>query len=110
MLLKVESRAAIEELVKEERENPLPYKLSKGKAIYASRNFGDLKKPPGRPQIADFGLAVNGDVSFLHTHSIQADLFQAPEVILQTGWTYSADIWNLGVMVNQFSLKFLTHR
>lgn len=100
VLLEVESEAVIEDLVQQERKNPSPYKSSGGRAIYPSRNFGDLKSAPGLPKIADFGLAVAGDVSVLHTHPIQPDLFQAPEVILQAGWTYSADIWNLGVMVS----------
>lgn len=104
MLLSVESRAAIEELIAEEREEPTPFKSSDGRRIYASRNFGDMKGSPGVPKLADFGLAVSGDVASPHTHPIQPDLFQAPEVILQAGWTYSADIWNLGVMVRGYSL------
>jgi hypothetical protein len=32
-------------------------------------------------------------------HPIQPDHYRASEVILGAGWTYSADIWNLGVLV-----------
>jgi serine/threonine protein kinase len=100
ILLGIEHRSAIDELVQQESEEPSPYKWDGSRAIYPSRNFGDLKHPPGRPKLADFGLAVSGDVSSPHTHPIQPNLFQAPEVILEAGWSYSADIWNLGVMVS----------
>lgn len=103
ILLGIEDRAVIDEIVSDEVEEPTPRKIKGSRAIYLSRNFGDLRKPSGRPKIADFGLAVWGNVSGTHNHPIQADLFQAPEVILRAGWTYSADVWNLGVMVS-FSL------
>ncbi|KAL9101424.1 MAG: hypothetical protein Q9163_003316 [Psora crenata] len=98
ILLGIEDRTVIEDLVNDEVEEPTPRKEEGSRAIYLSRNFGDYKGPPGPPKIADFGLAVKGNVSGLHKHPIQADLFQAPEVILRAGWTYSVDIWNLGVM------------
>ncbi|KAL9123809.1 MAG: hypothetical protein Q9217_006799, partial [Psora testacea] len=98
ILLGIEHQAVIEDLVNDEAEEPTPRKMEGSRAIYPSRNFGDLQSPPGPPKIADFGLAVPGDVPQLHNHPIQADLFQAPEVILRAGWTYSVDIWNLGVM------------
>ena len=100
ILLGIESQAVIDDLVNDEAEEPTPRKMEGSRAIYLSRNFGDLQRPPGPPKIADFGLAVWGDVPQPHNHPIQADLFQAPEVILRAGWTYSVDIWNLGVMVS----------
>ncbi|KAL8884341.1 MAG: hypothetical protein Q9192_006871 [Flavoplaca navasiana] len=99
ILLGIESQAVIDDLVNDEAEKPTPQKMEGSRAIYLSRNFGDLQSPPGPPKIADFGLAVWGDVPQPHNHPIQADLFQAPEVILRAGWTYSVDIWNLGVML-----------
>ncbi|QSS58105.1 protein kinase [Histoplasma capsulatum] len=58
-----------------------------------------LTKGIGRPVITDFGLAVRGDVPHLYYHTIQADDYRAPEIILTAGWSYSADIWNLGVLL-----------
>jgi serine/threonine protein kinase len=98
-MLGIEDKAVIEELVNDEAEQPTPGKEEDNRSIYLSRNFGDYRKAPGRPKIADFGLAVKGKVSGLHNHPIQPDLFQAPEAILRAGWTYSVDMWNLGVMV-----------
>lgn len=90
----------IEQFVQDETDEPSPQKFEDHRAIYLSRQFGNFSSPPGRPKIADFGLAVRGEVARPHHHPIQPDLFQAPEVILKAGWTYSADIWNLGVMVS----------
>lgn len=112
ILLGIEDQAAIDELIRDEADEPRPLKMDGDRAIYASRNFGDLKGPPGRPKLADSGLAVRGDVAHHHNHPIQADLFQAPEVILRASRTYSADIWDLGVMVRfpKQPLLFLRNR
>lgn len=52
-------------------------------------------------KIRDFGAAVFGDKSTLNYHDIQPEQFAAPEVLLGAGWTYSADIWNLGMVVSE---------
>ena len=53
-------------------------------------------------KISDFGAAVFGNVPTLHRHDIQPEQFCAPEVLLNAGWTYSADIWNLGMVASGF--------
>ncbi|KAL1305508.1 hypothetical protein AAFC00_002379 [Neodothiora populina] len=97
ILLDIEDPSILTDLVAEEEKNPTPVKERDGSLIYAHRNFGHLKKPPGKPKIGDFGLAVQS--ARPHYHAIQPALFHAPEVILEAGWSYSADIWNLGVMI-----------
>ncbi|GIK01903.1 hypothetical protein Aspvir_005944 [Aspergillus viridinutans] len=80
-----------------------------GRVVYRCHNdFGPLE-PSGLgnmyPQITDFGAATlldndrhDGTVQ-LGTRPIQPDYYRAPEVVLGCGWSFSADIWNLGVMV-----------
>lgn len=65
---------------------------------YRSYNdFGPLRSSKVLPKIADFGTAQPGDR--LQIHPIQPDYYRAPEVLLGVGWSYNADVWNLGVMV-----------
>lgn len=66
-----------------------------------------LAKVLGLVTITDFGFAVCGDGP--HHGAIQVEPFRAPEVILDAGWTYSADIWNLGVMVRLLNLQLNIH-
>lgn len=80
-----------------------------GRVVYRCHNdFGPLdssKLGNIYPQITDFGAATllgndghDGTVQ-LGIRPIQPDYYRAPEVILGCGWSFSADIWNLGVMV-----------
>ncbi|KAL2041068.1 hypothetical protein N7G274_006012 [Stereocaulon virgatum] len=90
-MLGIEDRAVIEELVNDEAKEPTPRKEEGSRSIYLSRNFGNFRKVPGRPKIADFGLAVKGKVSGLHNHPVQPDPFQAPELILRADAPTSED-------------------
>ena len=75
------------------------YKAVNGYNLYRSVNFG-IPTRFGRPILCDFSLARDGQVE--HCHDIQPDPYRAPEVILEMPWGYSADIWNVGVMVRDF--------
>lgn len=100
-MARLEDTSLLEQSALDEFHNPLPQKILDGRKIYLSRNqYGRPKKISkilGIVTITDFGFAVCGDGP--HYGAIQVEPFRAPEVILDAGWTYSADIWNLGVMV-----------
>ena len=105
ILVVFEDTSVIESFVQGQVENPMARKLVDGRAVYLCHNdFGDfdgkaaLKKIS--PKITDFGLAERGDQPGPRIHPIQPDHCHAPEVLLGTGWSYSADIWNFGIMVN----------
>lgn len=49
-------------------------------------------------KITDIGLAEWGDQGPQHK-AIQSNAFTCPEVLLGSGWSYPADIWNLGAMM-----------
>ena len=96
----LESKDILAQSATYEFQNPLPQKVLADRVIYLSRNnFGEpsAKGFSGIVQIIDFGYSVLG--GDLHYGPIQVEPFRAPEVILDAGWTYSSDIWNLGVMV-----------
>ena len=88
-----EHPSVIEDFFQKQAENPMPRKIKDGRIIYRSHNdFGSLKSFGILPKIADFGLAQSGAGSEPLMHPIQPHLFHAPEVLLGTSWTYSADI------------------
>jgi serine/threonine-protein kinase SRPK3 len=92
----------LDRVVQDETIHPSPRKMpdSHGRIIYQSRSdFGDAPTDAviASARITDIGLATWGDEC--HNHSIQSNAFTAPEVILAAGWSYPADIWNLGVML-----------
>lgn len=97
-MIKLENKSILEEDALDELQNPLPQKNYDDRTIYLSRNnYGRDLSINMIPSIIDFDLAVKGDGP--HYGAIQAEHYRAPEVILDAGWTYSSDIWNLGVVV-----------
>ncbi|KAI8673051.1 Protein kinase domain-containing protein [Fusarium sp. Ph1] len=100
IMVKIEDPAIVDRDVKDEFDNPLPQKYIDGRTIYLSRNnYGPLAKPTGIIQIVDFDFSVRTTPGQIHPGAIQAEIYRAPEVILNAGYTHSADIWSLGVMV-----------
>ena len=99
ILVRLEDESILNRVARDEYDHPLPQKSSGDRKIYLSRNnYGQPSTIPGIVSITDFGLSRRGDVA--NYGCIQAEVYRAPEVILDAGWTYSADIWSLGVMVS----------
>ena len=104
-MLVFEEDGVIDDYVKNLDKDPSPCEERDGRPIYASRpDFGPLRRGRGRLKISDFGRAVFGNKSLLYYHKIQPVQFSAPEVLLKAGWTYSADIWNMGMVVSTLTL------
>ena len=99
IMVKIEDPSILDIDARSELQNPLPQKhYEDGRTIYLSRNnYGQPHTTAGIIRITDFDLAVRGDVP--HKGCIQAEVYRAPEVIINAGYTYSADIWSLGTMV-----------
>ncbi len=109
-LLGFENGSVLDDYVRQQKECPPLYKEVDEHPIYQSRaDFGGLRKGVGLIKISDFGNAVFGNLSTPHCHDIQPDPFCAPEVLLKAGWTYSADIWNLGMVVSTFGIETNIH-
>lgn len=95
----------VEDFAKAQLTLPMKQKVDPtGRTIYlCHNNFEPLKKLMNLPKIVDFGLARRiSDSDGIETHPIQPDHYRAPEVILGCGWSFSADIWNLGLLVSRF--------
>ncbi|KAL8843403.1 MAG: hypothetical protein Q9176_002016 [Flavoplaca citrina] len=97
-MVRLEDKSMLERDARDEMENPLPQKKYDDRTVHLSRNnYGQPATVTGIVSITDFGHSVRGDD--FNNGCIQAEVYRAPEVILEAGWTYSADIWNLGVML-----------
>jgi serine/threonine protein kinase len=100
-MLSFEDPSVLENFVQNLAKDPMPQKMKDEGLIYLSHyDFGGFKSFRTLPKLVDFGLAQRTDGPEPLRHPIQPPLFHAPEVILGTGWSYSADIWNLGVLVS----------
>ncbi|KAG5291538.1 protein kinase [Histoplasma ohiense] len=100
ILIALRDESLLDIIAHDEFKHPLPQKILEDWIIYLSQNEFSLQiKGIERSVITDFDLAVHGDVPHLYYHTIQADDYCAPEIILTADWSYSADIWNLGVLI-----------
>ncbi|KAJ0162150.1 Serine/threonine-protein kinase SRPK [Colletotrichum tanaceti] len=103
IMVTFEDPSTIDAFVREQAAHPMARKRDgQARTVYRCHNdFGPIQKGLGKmiPQITDFGLAQRGDRAEPLIHPIQPDEFRAPEVLLGIGWSYSADVWNLGTMV-----------
>lgn len=95
----VEDESVLEAYEEAETLNPSQSRTtSQDRTLYASRAF---RKPQnhahGPPILCDFGEArIGAD----HTHvDIQPEIYKAPEILMEAGWSRSADIWNAACLV-----------
>ncbi|CAI6093808.1 hypothetical protein V2G26_017113 [Clonostachys chloroleuca] len=99
-MIPFEDSGVLDDYVKRQLTNPAPCQERNGRPVYASRqSFGHLRGDVRNVKLTDFGHSVRGDVAQPHTHLIQTREYVAPEVLLKAGWSYSADIWNLGLVL-----------
>ena len=103
ILQEIEDESILTDFEKAEFEHPSPRKVDGDRTIYTTRRLG-FPKTAGHPVLSDFGSARFGNV--VNNDDIQPELYRAPEVILELKWSYSVDIWNVGVMVrsSEYSL------
>ena len=99
-MLPFEDLTVLNDYVHEQETHPAPFEERRGRPVYQSQpDFGRLRKGVGFVKLTDFGFSARGDSSRKFYHDIQPLEYTAPEVMLQAGWSYPADIWNLGLVV-----------
>ncbi|KIL95648.1 cmgc srpk protein kinase [Fusarium avenaceum] len=103
IMVKAEDVSIFQRDAQDEFDDPLPQKPIDDKhTIYLCRNnYGRIVAGDGCIRIVDFDLSSRSKPGQIHTGAIQGEIFRAPEVILDAGYSYSADIWSLGVMVSE---------
>lgn len=102
IMIAIEDQSTIDNFIQGQATHPMARKLVGDYTIYRCHNdFGPILKAAKNliPHITDFGLSQRGDKREPLIHPIQPDEYRAPEVLLGIGWSYSADIWNFGVMI-----------
>ncbi|KAJ2977856.1 hypothetical protein NUW58_g7680 [Xylaria curta] len=103
IMVTLENETILEDFVRSQKKNPQPrhVRTEDGRTTYLSlNNFGPLQGPKLLPKLADFNLAFPGLVTGRgHLSAIQSHRFRAPEVILGCPWSFSVDIWNLGLLM-----------
>ncbi|KAG6195329.1 hypothetical protein E4U50_000310 [Claviceps purpurea] len=101
IMLTFENQSTIEAYVDKQGAYPMARKVYDDHVIYQCHNdFGPISEGLGKmiPKITDFGLAHHCNVPVL-LYPIQRDEYRAPEVLLGLGWSFSADIWNFGLVI-----------
>lgn len=110
----IEDESILTDLESAENLIPSKQKVVGDRIIYSSQSLGWTKSSFGTPVLCDFGAARDGNAE--NTDDIQPEIYRAPEVVLAMPWSYSVDIWNVGVLVSflifvkDISIKHITNR
>lgn len=103
-MITLENDTVLKDFLANCSKNPHPKHTSAidGRDVFLSRDdFGPFQGSRFIPALADFNLCYPGvgDNQGLYL-PIQSHRYRAPEVIMGCPWTYSVDIWNLGLLVS----------
>ncbi|KAF7193466.1 Serine/threonine-protein kinase SKY1 [Pseudocercospora fuligena] len=100
ILMTFEDGAVLEDYVKASREQPVTAApIGNHDFKTTTADFGKLRPLSLLPTLTDFGLSEVVDGDYTSRRAIQPPAYHAPEVLLGIPWSYSADIWNLGVLI-----------
>ncbi|KAE8371693.1 kinase-like protein [Aspergillus bertholletiae] len=97
ILLGIKDDSILSKFEEAEFEAPVPRKILEDRTIYLSR---PLPISYGAPVLCDLGEARLGTDQ--QQGDIMPDIYRAPEVILDMGWDYKVDIWNVGMIWDLF--------
>ncbi|KZZ90479.1 protein kinase domain protein [Moelleriella libera RCEF 2490] len=102
-MVTIEDNSVLEDIVHYYKANSQPRhtRSEDGRVTYLSHDeFGGLRGTTILPRLTDFNLSFPGlPDNRGHLSPIQSHRYRAPEVFLGLPWSYSADIWNLGLMM-----------
>lgn len=99
-MLTIEDESILPDFEEAERDNPCPRKIvNEERTIYTSRRFRYPRNHAwGYPILCDLGEArIGGSYPY---EEIQPEVYKAPEIIMQTDWSHSVDIWNTACVVS----------
>ncbi|KAF5017525.1 hypothetical protein F66182_10537 [Fusarium sp. NRRL 66182] len=102
IMINFEDAAVLKSFVKRQKTSPqqsYTCPLDDRRTYVSSNDFGPLRGRSLLPQLGDFNLCFPGLVDRGHLSAIQSHRYRAPEVLLGCPWTYSVDIWNIGLLM-----------
>jgi serine/threonine-protein kinase SRPK3 len=101
-MVHIEEESVLDYYIEKHKGKPAPHVMINGHPVYESQDdFGELRSFQTIPQLIDFGLSVQiNEQDPLSTYPIQTVAYRAPEVLLGTGFSFPAEIWNLGCVVS----------
>ncbi|POR39058.1 Serine/threonine-protein kinase SRPK [Tolypocladium paradoxum] len=107
IMVTIENDAILADFVNSYKNNPQPrhIRTEDGRVTYlVQEDFGPLRRVRGGngllPKLADFNLSLPGlPGDRAHLSAVQSHRYRAPEVLLGCPWSYSVDIWNLGLLM-----------
>jgi serine/threonine-protein kinase SRPK3 len=106
VMLTIKDEGILADFERSEGEHPCSRKVINDKrTIYASRQFRHPQNHNwGYPILCDFGEARIGQK---HAYEeILPEVYRAPEILLQTEWSYAVDIWCVGCTVSFQTASF----
>ncbi|KAJ8120195.1 hypothetical protein ONZ43_g3033 [Nemania bipapillata] len=103
IMVTIEDESVLNDFVSTQQRSPQPRHIRKddSRITYVSQDdFGPLRGSRLLPELGDFNLAFPGLSGGMgHLSPIQSHRYRAPEVMLGLPWSYSVDIWNLGLLL-----------
>jgi serine/threonine-protein kinase SRPK3 len=103
IMVTMEDESILVDFVNHFQKHPQPQhvRAQDGRITYLSQDdFGSLRGNSVLPKLSDFNLSLPGlPGDGGHLSPIQSHRYRAPEVLLGCPWSYSADIWNLGLLM-----------
>ncbi|KAG8765914.1 hypothetical protein FRC12_007195 [Ceratobasidium sp. 428] len=101
ILMSANDLIVLDQAAREEyTDRPAPRKVLNDRIIYSPRStLSEHTSYIGFPKLADFRDVMPGAAGIPLNYTIQFPPYRSPEVVLGAEWSYSTDVWNLGVLI-----------
>ncbi|KAM3416220.1 hypothetical protein BST61_g7826 [Cercospora zeina] len=99
LLMCFEKSSILAEYVRSQADDTMPRKVVGDRTIYESRGYIGNVESFVPLKLVDYDQAVFADGEALLRHPIQPPAYRAPEILLGIPYSYSTDIWNLGLLI-----------
>ncbi|KAK4502554.1 hypothetical protein PRZ48_005979 [Zasmidium cellare] len=100
ILMTFEDPSVLQDLLDGLQNHSMPRKVDGDRTTYlANVDFGQLRSLRVLLKLTDYDRAQPGNFDGPMRHPMQNSVYRAPEVLMGLPWSYSLDIWNVGVLM-----------